>query len=69
MATRVILVIAGVFAFIGMAYMLLALFAVRSVENGVSRHIIDGTGITRGASLIILAVVLAVIAFVVRSGR
>jgi hypothetical protein len=66
MIVRVIFIIAGVVAFFGLAYVLLSLFAVRSVENGVSRHIVDGNGITRGAFLLVVALVLALIAFAIR---
>ncbi|HEX5158792.1 MAG TPA: hypothetical protein VFW17_16380 [Ktedonobacterales bacterium] len=66
MVARVIFIIAGVFAFFGLAYVLLSLFAVRSVENGVSLHIIDGSGIARGAFLLVVALVFGLIAFAVR---
>lgn len=66
MIARVILIIAGGLAFFGLAYVLLSLFAVRSVENGVSRHIVDGSGIMRGAFLLVVALVLGLIAFAVR---
>lgn len=66
MATRVLLIIAGVLAFFGLAYLLLSLFAARSVENGVSRHVIAGGGVTRGAFMLVLAIVLGLIAFAVR---
>lgn len=69
MATRVLLVIAGVLAFVGVAYLLLSLFAARSVDNGVSHHVIAGGGVTRGAFLIALALVLGLIAYVVRPSR
>ena len=66
MIVRVITIIAGVVAFFGLAYVLLSLFAVRSVENGVSRHIVSGGGVTRGAFLLVVALVLALIAFAIR---
>ncbi|HEY7343253.1 MAG TPA: hypothetical protein VH591_20440 [Ktedonobacterales bacterium] len=66
MIARVILIIAGVLAFFGLAYVLLSIFAVRSVDNGDSRHIVDGSGIMRGAFLLVVALVLGLIAFAVR---
>jgi hypothetical protein len=66
MVARVATIIAAVFALFGLAYVLLSLFAVRSVENGVSRHIIDGNGIARGAFLLVAALVLGLIAFAIR---
>lgn len=66
MIARVIFILAGVSVFFGLAYVLISLFAVRSVENGVSRHIIDGSGITRGVLLLVVALVLALIAFAIR---
>ena len=66
MVARVAIIIAAVFAFFGLAYVLLSLFAVRSVENGVSRHIIDGSGIARGVFLLLVALVLGLIAFAIR---
>lgn len=66
MIAQVILIVAGVLAFFGLAYVLLSLFAVRSVDNGVSRHIVDGSGIMRGALLLAVALVLGLIAFAVR---
>ncbi len=65
MIARVVFIIAGTLAFFGLAYVLLSLFAVRSVDNGVSRHIVDGGGNMRGAFLLILALVLGLIAFAV----
>lgn len=69
MIARVVFIIAGVVAFFGLAYVLLSLFAVRSVENGVSRHIVSGGGIMRGAFLLVIALVLGLIAFAVRTAH
>jgi hypothetical protein len=66
MIARVIVIIAGVLASFGLAHVLLSLFAVLSVDNGVSRHIVDGSGIMRGALLLAVALVLGLIAFAVR---
>jgi len=69
MIARVVFIVTGVVAFFGLAYVLLSLFAVRSVENGVSRHIVDGGGIARGVFLLVVALVLGLIAFAVRPAR
>ncbi len=66
MIARMVFIIAGMVAFFGLAYVLLSLFAVRSVDNGVSRHIVDGSGIMRGAFLLVIALVLGLIAFAIR---
>jgi hypothetical protein len=50
MATRVLLTLAGVIDLHGVAWIVISLVFVRSVEKGVSRHIIDGSGIARGAT-------------------
>lgn len=69
MIARVVFVVAGVLAFLGLAYVLLSLFAVRSVENGVSRHIISGAGVTRGIILLVVALVLGMIDFAIRTAH
>ena len=69
MIARMAFIMAGVLALFGLAYVLLSLFAVRSVENGVSRHIISGGGVTRGVFLLVVALVLGLIAFAVRPAR
>jgi hypothetical protein len=69
MIARVVFIVTGVVAFFGLAYVLLSLFAVRSVENGVSRHIISGGGVTRGVFLLVMALVLGLIAFAVRTAH
>lgn len=66
MVTRLLMALAGIVGLVGIAYALLSLFAVRSVENGISRHVIDGTGITRGIILLLVAGGLTLIAFAVR---
>ena len=69
MIAHVVSIVAGVVAFFGLAYVLLSLFAVRSVENGVSRQIVDGGGIARGVFLLVVALVLGLIAFAVRTAH
>lgn len=66
MITRLLLILAGASTLVGLAYVLLSLFAVRFIENGVSRHVIDGGGVTRGIILLLVALCLALVAFVVR---
>ncbi|HLY32854.1 MAG TPA: hypothetical protein VKQ36_17655 [Ktedonobacterales bacterium] len=66
MATRVLLILAGAVGVIGLAYLLLSLFAFQSVENGVSHHVIAGGGVLRGVFLLLVALVLGLIAFAVR---
>jgi hypothetical protein len=68
MATRVLLILAGVVVFFGLAWIVASLLLVRSVENGVSRHVIDGSGITRGGVILVVAIVLGLIAWAVRTG-
>jgi hypothetical protein len=66
MATRVLLVLAGVAGVLGLSWVLLSAFAVRSVENGVPRHIVDGNGIMRGIMVLAVGVVLFLVALAVR---
>ncbi len=65
--TRVLLILAGVVAFFGLVWIVGSLLLVRSVENGVSRHVIDGSGITRGGAMLVVAIVLGLIAWAVRT--
>jgi len=69
MIAHVVSIVAGVVAFFGLADVLLSLFAVRSIENGVSRQIVDGGGIARGVFLLVVALVLGLIAFAVRTAH
>jgi hypothetical protein len=69
MATRVLLTLAGVIGLLGAAWIVISLVFVRSIENGVSRHIIDGSGIARGATFIAGALVLTLLAWVVSIGN
>jgi hypothetical protein len=69
MATRILLTLAGVIRLLGVAWIVISLLFVRSVENGVSRHIVDGSGIARGATFIAVALILALLAWVVSMGN
>ena len=69
MATRVLLVLAGVAGFLAIVWVLLSAFAVRSVDNGVSRHIVDSAGIVRGVMFLTVGVVLLLIALAVRPAQ
>lgn len=69
MATRVLLVLAMVAGVLGFVWVLLSAFAVRSVENGVPRHLIDGTGIMRGVMFLAVGVVLFLVAVAVRPAQ
>ena len=69
MATRVLLTLAGVIDLHGVAWIVISLVFVRSIENGVSRHIIDGSSVARGASFIAVAFVLALLGWVMSMGN
>jgi hypothetical protein len=64
--TRVLLIVTGAIALIGLVYTLLSLFAVTNVGNDVSRHVIARGRVIRGLILIFAALVLFVIALSVR---
>ena len=67
MAARVLFVLAGAAGLIGLGYILLSAFAVRVTENGVTRHIVAGAGIMRGARILGVALLLAIIALVLQT--
>ena len=69
MVTRALLALAGVTGLLGVAWIVISLVFVRSVENGVSRHIIDGSGIGRGAVFISVGLILVLLAWVVSMGN
>jgi len=66
MLTRVLFVLAGAAGLVGLAYILISAFAVRVTENGVTRHKVAGAGIMRGARMLGVALLLAIIALVLQ---
>jgi len=69
MVSRVLLVLAAALGFFGVAWIVVSALFVRSVDNGISRHIVDGTGITRGATMLVIAVLLTLVALAARPAR
>lgn len=67
MATRILIVLASASGLVGLVYVLLSVFAAQVTENGVTRHIVAGGGVVRGALLLGVALLLAIIALVVRT--
>ena len=68
MAAHILFVLAGAAGLIGLGYILLSAFAVRVIENGVSRHKVEIAGIIRGAQVLGVALLIAAIALVVQAG-
>jgi hypothetical protein len=68
MATRALLALAGVMGLLGVFWIVISLVFVRSVENGVSRHTIDGSGVGRGAIFIAVGLILALLAWLYSPG-
>jgi hypothetical protein len=67
MVARVLFVLAGAAGLVGLGYILLSEFAVRVIENGVTRHKVAGAGIMRGAQFLGVALLLAIIALVLQT--
>lgn len=66
MVARILFVLAGAAGVLGLVWVLLSAFAVRSIENGVSRHIVSGGGIMRGVKFLAVGVILFLIALAAR---
>ena len=68
MAFRVLAVLAGMACFLGLFWIVISLFAVHFIENGVDRHVISWAGVWRGSDFLIVGVVLGLISLAVRGG-